>query len=71
MKICEIIFKLLNNLLERGYNQKKLDVFKEAELKLMEMKKEMTNDKNMSYRLSLEETLESIEPVIRQITKNT
>ena len=38
--------KLLNNPLERGNNQKKvLDMFKEAELKLMEMRKRGGNIK--------------------------
>ena len=53
--------KLLNNLLERGCNQKKVsDAFKEAELKLMEINKRRRNNKNMSHKISVEGRLEII-----------
>lgn len=51
--------KLLNDLLERGhYDTKVLDMFKEAEMKLIEINKERNSRKNITYRSSLEETLE-------------
>ena len=41
-------------------------MFKEADMKLMEMNKERKNNKNITNGASLEETLERIKPNKRQ-----
>ena len=64
--------KILNDLLERGHNQtKSFDMFKEAEIKLMEMNKERNNNKNITKRTSIEETLELIKPSKKVKTTKT
>ena len=61
--------KLLNDPLERIHKKTKvLDVFKETDIKLMEMNKERNNNKNVTYRESLEEKLEVSKLVKRQKT---
>ena len=54
---------LFNDLLARGCTKKRIvDMFEEADLKIIEINKRKANDKNMNNELTLEEILESMKP---------